>query len=51
MAQAVNTIAEMLVREGRVTATVRYEVGGLMTARLAAALNAEMQARTRRPHG
>ena len=49
MATAVNTIAGMqggwaLVREGRVTATVRYEIGGLMTARPAEALDAEMQA-------
>jgi adenine deaminase len=49
MAEAVNAITAMqggwaLVREGRLAATVRYEVGGLMTARPAAALDAEMQA-------
>jgi adenine deaminase len=49
MAQAVNAITSMqggwaLVREGRLAATVRYEVGGLMTARPAAELDAEMQA-------
>ena len=32
------------MRDGRVAATVRYEVGGLMTARPAEALDAEMQA-------
>ncbi|MEJ0000712.1 MAG: adenine deaminase C-terminal domain-containing protein [Verrucomicrobiota bacterium] len=48
MAQAVNQIAAQqggwaLVREGKVVATVRYEIGGLMTARPAAELDAEMQ--------
>lgn len=49
MALAVNAIAEMqggwaLVDRGRVTATVRYEVGGLMTCRPPEALHEEMQA-------
>ncbi|SOC81934.1 adenine deaminase [Ensifer adhaerens] len=49
MALAVNAIAEMqggwaLVDRGRVTATVRYEVGGLMTCRSPEALHEEMQA-------
>lgn len=49
MAAAVNALTDIqggwaLVREGRVVATVRYEVGGLMTARPAAELDAEMQA-------
>lgn len=49
MALAVNAIAEMqggwaLVDRRRVTATVRYEVGGLMTCRPPEALHEEMQA-------
>ena len=49
MAQAVNALVERqggwaLVREGRLAATVRYEVGGLMTCRPAEELDAEMQA-------
>ena len=49
MAQAVNALVDIrggwaLVREGRLAATVRYEVGGLMTCRPAEALDAEMQA-------
>lgn len=49
MAQAVNALVDMqggwaLVREGRLTATVRFEVGGLMTCRPAAELDREMQA-------
>ena len=49
MATAVNALTDMqggwaLVREGRLVATVRYEIGGLMTARPAAELDAEMQA-------
>jgi adenine deaminase len=49
MALAVNTLRDggggwALVREGQVVATVRYEVGGLMTCRPAEALDAEMQA-------
>ncbi|MGO4907953.1 adenine deaminase [Pseudorhodobacter sp. W20_MBD10_FR17] len=49
MALAVNTCADMqggwvLVHQGKVTATVSYEIAGLMTARPAEALNAEMQA-------
>ncbi|NDV01159.1 adenine deaminase [Pseudoroseicyclus tamaricis] len=49
MAMAVNAIREMqggwaLVVNGEVTATVRYEVGGLMSARPAEELDAEMQA-------
>jgi adenine deaminase len=49
MALAVNTCADMqggwvLVHHGKVTATVSYEIAGLMTARPAEALNAEMQA-------
>lgn len=48
MAQAVNAIAAQqggwaLVREGEVAATVRYEIGGLMSARTAEELDAEMQ--------
>ena len=48
MAQAVNALRDIqggwaLVTAGQVT-TVRYEVGGLMTARPAAELDAEMQA-------
>ncbi|MFC0409470.1 adenine deaminase [Roseomonas elaeocarpi] len=48
MADAVNALREIgggwaLVREGRLVATVRYEVGGLMTCRPAEELNAEMQ--------
>ena len=49
MAEAVNALTDMqggwaLVREGKRVATVRYEIGGLMTARPAAELDAEMQA-------
>jgi adenine deaminase len=49
MALAVNTLRDQqggwaLVRGGKVLATVRYEVGGLMTRRPAADLDAEMQA-------
>jgi adenine deaminase len=48
MAQVVNQLAAQqggwaLVREGELVATVRYEVGGLMTCRPAAELDAEMQ--------
>lgn len=47
MALAVNTVAEMqggwaLVVEGELAATVRYEIGGLMTRRPAEALTEEM---------
>ena len=47
MAMAVNALRETqggwaLVREGKLAATVRYEVGGLMTARPPAELDAEM---------
>ena len=49
MAKAVNTLVEMqggwaLVREGELAATVRFEVGGLMSCRSAEALDADMQA-------
>jgi len=49
MALAVNTLREQqggwaLVRDGRVLATVRYEIGGLMSCRPPEALDAEMQA-------
>jgi adenine deaminase len=49
MARAVNALRETqggwaLVRRGDLVATVRYEVGGLMTCRPAAELDAEMQA-------
>ena len=49
MAQAVNTLRDLqggwaLVQGGSVLATVRYEVGGLMTQRPAPDLDAEMQA-------
>ena len=49
MAEAVNACAAMgggwaLVQRGRVTATVAYEIAGLMTARPAEALDADMQA-------
>ncbi len=49
MAQAVNALRETqggwaLVREGQLVATVRYEVGGLMTCRAPQDLDAEMQA-------
>jgi adenine deaminase len=49
MAQAVNAVAAMqggwaLVVRGKLAATVRYEIGGLMTARPAAALDTDMQA-------
>ncbi|WP_341862151.1 adenine deaminase C-terminal domain-containing protein [Gymnodinialimonas sp. 57CJ19] len=48
MAQAVNALRETqggwaLVREGELVATVRYEVGGLMTCRAPQELDAEMQ--------
>jgi adenine deaminase len=48
MAEAVNALAEMqggwaLVREGRLVATVRFEIGGLMSCRPAQELDAEMQ--------
>jgi adenine deaminase len=49
MAKAVNALVERqggwaLVREGELVATVRFEVGGLMSCRSAQALDAEMQA-------
>jgi adenine deaminase len=49
MAMAVNALRDLqggwaLVRERRLVATVRYEVGGLMTCRPAAELDAEMRA-------
>jgi adenine deaminase len=49
MAAAVNRLSAIdggwvLVRGGKVAAEVRYEIGGLMTARPAEALDAEMQA-------
>ncbi|MCC5974230.1 MAG: adenine deaminase [Rubellimicrobium sp.] len=49
MADAVNALRDIhggwaLVKRGTLAATVRYEVGGLMTARPAEALDAEMQA-------
>ncbi|ABD56150.1 adenine deaminase [Jannaschia sp. CCS1] len=49
MAMAVNALRDIqggwaLVREGQLVATVRYEVGGLMTCRPPAELDAEMQA-------
>jgi len=49
MAKAVNALVDQqggwaLVREGELVATVRYEIGGLMTCRPAEALDAEMQA-------
>jgi adenine deaminase len=49
MAKAVNALVAIqggwaLVREGALAATVRYEIGGLMTCRPAEALDAEMQA-------
>ena len=49
MAMAVNALVAQqggwaLVRDGRVAATVRFEVGGLMSCRPAEALDAEMQA-------
>jgi adenine deaminase len=48
MARAVNALVETqggwaLVREGRLVATVRFEIGGLMTCRPAEELDAEMQ--------
>jgi len=48
MAQAVNALVDIqggwaLVREGELVATVRFEVGGLMTCRPAEELDAEMQ--------
>lgn len=49
MALAVNTLNDMqggwaLVRDGKVLATVSYEIGGLMSCRSPEALDAEMQA-------
>ena len=49
MAKAVNTLVEMqggwaLVRDGELAATVRFEVGGLMSCRPAEELDADMQA-------
>jgi len=49
MALAVNTLRESqggwaLVHKGKVTATVRFEIGGLMSKRPAAELDADMQA-------
>lgn len=49
MAKAVNALRDIqggwaLVREGELVATVRYEVGGLMTCRPPKELDAEMQA-------
>ncbi len=49
MARAVNALVKIqggwaLVREGELAATVRYEIGGLMTCRPAEELDAEMQA-------
>lgn len=49
MALAVNTLSGLqggwaLVRDGRVLATVRYEIGGLMSCRPPEELDAEMQA-------
>lgn len=49
MAQAVNALRDIqggwaLVREGELVATVRYEVGGLMTCRLPQELDTDMQA-------
>ncbi|WP_026873588.1 adenine deaminase [Inquilinus limosus] len=49
MALAVNTLTELqggwaLVRDGSVLATVRYEIGGLMSCRPPEELDAEMQA-------
>ena len=49
MAKAVNTLVEQqggwaLVREGELAATVRFEIGGLMSCRPAEALDADMQA-------
>jgi adenine deaminase len=49
MAGAVNALVETqggwaLVRDGELAATVRYEIGGLMTCRPAEELDAEMQA-------
>lgn len=48
MAQAVNALRDIqggwaLVREGELVATVRYEIGGLMTCRPPQELDAEMQ--------
>jgi adenine deaminase len=48
MAQAVNALVDIqggwaLVREGELVATVRFEIGGLMTCRPAEELDAEMQ--------
>jgi adenine deaminase len=49
MAEAVNALTDIqggwaLVREGKLVATVNYEVGGLMSCRPATGLDAEMQA-------
>ncbi len=49
MAEAVNALTDIqggwaLVREGRLVATVNYEIGGLMSCRPATELDAEMQA-------
>jgi adenine deaminase len=49
MAEAVNALTDIqggwaLVREGKLVATVNYEVGGLMSCRPATELDAEMQA-------
>jgi adenine deaminase len=49
MAKAVNALIELqggwaLVRESELVATVRFEVGGLMSCRSAQALDADMQA-------
>jgi adenine deaminase len=49
MAQAVNALVDQqggwaLVHRGELVATVRFEIGGLMTQRPAEALDAEMQA-------
>ena len=49
MAQAVNTLTDLqggwaLVHRAKVTATVRYEIGGLMSNRSAEALDVDMQA-------
>lgn len=56
MALAANTVAEMqggwaLVSQGKVLATVGWEIAGLMTARPAEAVDAEMQALYRAAEG
>lgn len=56
MAMVANQIAAQqggwaLVRDGKLVASVRYEIGGLMTARPAEALDAEMQALYRAADG